>query len=71
MARHTGVVLDPAYSGKAMVGFLKDVSSNPAEWANSNVLFLHTGGLLGIYDRLDFMQPAVQRFSRVRRMPLG
>jgi hypothetical protein len=32
---------------------LKDMSSNPAKWQGRKVLFIHTGGLLGLYDKVD------------------
>ena len=53
VAEMTGVILDPVYSGKALHGFLLDVANNPAKWENKRVLFLHTGGLLGMYDKTD------------------
>lgn len=70
VAMDTGVVMDPVYSGKAVHGLLSDMRSNPAEWENSNVLFIHTGGLLGMYDKIDQLQPLVQGLGRCRRLPL-
>jgi len=62
VAERTGIVLDPVYSGKALHRFLLDLASKPAEWENKRVLFLHTGGLLGMYDKSDqllsIMDPA-------------
>lgn len=49
----TGIVLDPVYTGKAAYGMLKDMSDNPAKWEGRRVLFVHTGGLLGLYDKVD------------------
>ena len=53
-ARLEGMLLDPVYTGKAMAGLIAHVRSGriPPE---SRVLFLHTGGLPGIFaygDRL-------------------
>jgi D-cysteine desulfhydrase len=42
VARRTGLVLDPVYSGKALFG-LSRLSAKP-----SRVLFIHTGGLPGL-----------------------
>lgn len=70
VALDTGVILDPVYSGKALVGLLKDMHSNPEEWVGSKVPFVHTGGLLGMYDKLDRIQPLVDRMGRLRRMPV-
>jgi D-cysteine desulfhydrase family pyridoxal phosphate-dependent enzyme len=49
IARTTGVLLDPVYSGKATLGMLRDL-----EGAESilRVLFIHTGGMLGMYDKI-------------------
>ncbi|PWZ32213.1 60S ribosomal protein L2, mitochondrial [Zea mays] len=53
IAASTGIVLDPVYSGKAVYGLLKDMAGNPAKWKGRKVLFIHTGGLLGLYDKAD------------------
>ncbi|XP_047080075.1 putative D-cysteine desulfhydrase 1, mitochondrial [Lolium rigidum] len=49
----TGIVLGPVNSGKGVYGLLKDMSSNPAKWQGRKVLFIHTGGLLALYDKVD------------------
>jgi hypothetical protein len=46
VAEATGIVLDPVYSGKALVQLIKDMEAAPAEWRGRRVLFIHTGGLL-------------------------
>ncbi|KAK4734972.1 hypothetical protein R3W88_009233 [Solanum pinnatisectum] len=53
VAETTGVILDPVYSGKAAYGMMKDMSENPRKWEGRNILFIHTGGLLGLYDKAD------------------
>uniref|UniRef100_A0A0D9VLM8 Tryptophan synthase beta chain-like PALP domain-containing protein n=1 Tax=Leersia perrieri TaxID=77586 RepID=A0A0D9VLM8_9ORYZ len=53
IAAATGIVLDPVYSGKAAYGMLKDMAANPAKWEGRKILFVHTGGLLGLYDKVD------------------
>lgn len=68
-AMETGIVLDPVYSGKALTGLLADMRSNPL-WKGGNVLFIHTGGLLGMYDKIDQLLPLVKKLDRSRRMPL-
>lgn len=70
VSMETGVVLDPVYGGKAMCGLLLDIRSNPEKWQNSNILFIHTGGLLGMYDKMDQLLPLVKDLDRSRRMPL-
>ncbi len=47
VARKTGLVLDPVYTGKAMFG-LSRVEPKPAR-----VLFVHTGGLPGLLSEAD------------------
>ncbi|KAH0691602.1 hypothetical protein KY289_018960 [Solanum tuberosum] len=53
VAETTGVILDPVYSGKAAYGMMKDMSENPRKWEGRKILFIHTGGLLGLYDKAD------------------
>lgn len=69
-AMESGIVLDPVYAGKALCGLLSDMQSGSEEWENSNVLFIHTGGLLGMYDKVDQLLPLVKNLGRSRRMPL-
>jgi D-cysteine desulfhydrase len=69
-AMETGVVLDPVYSGKALHGLLSDINRDMQQWENSNVLFIHTGGLMGMYDKVDQLLPLVTNLERSRRMPL-
>lgn len=59
-ARETGIVLDPVYSGKALYRFYKIMSENPEGFRDSNVLFWHTGGALGLYDKANEMMPLLQ-----------
>ncbi|MET0410511.1 MAG: pyridoxal-phosphate dependent enzyme [Polyangiaceae bacterium] len=47
VARETGLVLDPVYSGKALFGLARLVGENPSERPR-RVLFIHTGGLPGL-----------------------
>ncbi|KAL7487037.1 hypothetical protein ACHAW6_012652 [Cyclotella cf. meneghiniana] len=48
----TGIALDPVYSGKALFHFLtKVVEEDPESYRDSNILFWHTGGALGIYEK--------------------
>lgn len=66
VARDTGVVLDPVYSGKAAHGLLEDLKGEGAGVSGDSArrwLFLHTGGLLGLYDKVDQLQPLVERLG--------
>ncbi|MBQ3077277.1 MAG: D-cysteine desulfhydrase family protein [Clostridia bacterium] len=50
MARKEAIILDPCYTGKAFAGILEMVESGKLE-KGSKVIFLHTGGLPGIYTK--------------------
>lgn len=52
LARSQGVILDPVYGGKALFAFAQMVKENPGEWEGRRVLFVHTGGSLGLYDKV-------------------
>ena len=48
----TGILLDPVYSGKALNHFVSVVNSRPDLFLiGQKILFLHTGGQLGLYDK--------------------
>ena len=47
-ARCEALLLDPVYTGKAMAGLIAHVRAGRIA-AGSRVLFLHTGGLPGIF----------------------
>lgn len=53
VAHATGVILDPVYSGKAALGMVADLAARPARRA----VFLHTGGLLGLYAKEAQLAP--------------
>lgn len=45
-AQKEGIILDPVYTGKAMRGLVKEIEKGTFE-SSKNILFIHTGGLLG------------------------
>ena len=53
VARRTGVVLDPVYSGKAALGMAADLEARPCKRA----VFVHTGGLLGLFAKEAQLAP--------------
>ena len=61
-------MLDPVYSGKALSALLAEMNADPGAWAGRKVLFVHTGGLLGMYDKLGQLAPLV---GRQRRLEVG
>jgi hypothetical protein len=62
------VILDPVYSGKAAHYMIKDMQERPDAWSGRRVLFWHTGGLLGLYDKAAQLQPLVEADKHVSRM---
>ena len=68
VALRTGIILDPVYSGKALYNFVEDVKKNPDEWKDKKVLFVHTGGLLGMYEKAEQLQPLIGARNDVFRM---
>ena len=65
---HAGVILDPVYTGKAVHAMLADLQSNAEQWRGRRLLFIHTGGLLGMYDKGTQLQPQLEALSRSHRM---
>jgi D-cysteine desulfhydrase family pyridoxal phosphate-dependent enzyme len=51
-ARRGGLVLDPVYTGKAYFGMM-DLEGKGVIGPDENVLFFHTGGLLGLLAKFD------------------
>jgi L-cysteate sulfo-lyase len=48
LARLEGILLDPVYSGKAMAGLIDLIRAGQFS-KNERVVFLHTGGAVGLY----------------------
>jgi len=68
VAMATSIVLDPVYTGKAIHALIKDIQHNSQNWKDRKVLFIHTGGLLGLYDAAPQLQPLVEATEKVHRM---
>ena len=68
VALATGVVLDPVYTGKAVHALLGEMRAAPEAWRGRAVAFLHTGGLLGLYEQAPQLAPLVEGLGRVQRM---
>jgi L-cysteate sulfo-lyase len=56
-ARLEGVFLDPVYSGKGMAGLI-DLIRKGRFAKDENVVFLHTGGQVGLFGYADFLTRA-------------
>ncbi len=50
IARTDGVILDPVYTGKAMYGLCQEIKAGKFK-DSKNLLFLHTGGLFGLFPK--------------------
>jgi D-cysteine desulfhydrase family pyridoxal phosphate-dependent enzyme len=50
LARETGVLFDPVYTGKAFIGFIKTVVNNFEQFKGSRILFINTGGIFSHFD---------------------
>ncbi len=52
VARKEGVILDPAYTGKAFFGLVNEIERGRFDSAK-NILFIHTGGVFGLFPKVD------------------
>ena len=43
VARKTGIILDPIYTGKAAMKMLDEMRTNPTRFKGRRILFIHTG----------------------------
>ena len=57
LARLEGIFLDPVYSGKGMAGLI-DLIRKKQFAASENIVFLHTGGQVGLFAYKDFLTAA-------------
>ncbi|WP_428540815.1 D-cysteine desulfhydrase [Rhodopila sp.] len=55
LAQQEGILLDPVYSGKAMAGMI-DLIRKRVLPRNETVVFLHTGGAVGLFGYTSFME---------------
>ncbi|WP_432662423.1 D-cysteine desulfhydrase family protein [Wukongibacter baidiensis] len=52
LAKLEGVILDPVYTGKAMYGLVNEIKKGNLK-EHKNILFIHTGGLYGLFPKRD------------------
>lgn len=59
VSRKTGVTLDPVYSGKALYHFATKIAKEQPDVfkEGQKVLFVHTGGTLGLYEKTAQLTP--------------
>lgn len=72
LALETGVVLDPVYSGKALYHFFtSELQNDEAEkYRGTNILFWHTGGALGLFDKANDLLVTMGRIAPTIRLDL-
>ncbi|TYZ59179.1 hypothetical protein PybrP1_007112 [[Pythium] brassicae (nom. inval.)] len=66
VARATGVLMDPVYSGKALFHLIRELNENPTKFVGKTILFVHTGGQFGLFDKADELQH-LNRTDQVQR----
>jgi D-cysteine desulfhydrase family pyridoxal phosphate-dependent enzyme len=66
--RSTGIVLDPVYSGKALYNFCNFMTENDVSFRDAQILFWHTGGALGLYDKVSALEGSLQASSPCQRL---
>jgi L-cysteate sulfo-lyase len=55
LAREEGILLDPVYSGKAMAGLI-DLIRKGEIASSERIVFLHTGGAVGLFGYTPFLE---------------
>lgn len=58
LARQEGILLDPVYSGKAMAGMI-DLIRKGVIGKQETVVFLHTGGAVGLFGYTGYLEGAM------------
>ncbi|WP_326561727.1 pyridoxal-phosphate dependent enzyme [Micromonospora sp. NBC_01796] len=69
-ARSEGIVLDPIYTGRAMAGLAAAVRDGDIA-PDARTVFLHTGGLPGLFGHPDTISRAESALGRYRPAPAG
>ncbi|MCS5422408.1 MULTISPECIES: D-cysteine desulfhydrase family protein [Psychrilyobacter] len=54
-AKMEGIILDPVYTGKSMYGFYNEFKKGTFK-GKKKILFIHTGGLYGIFSKSDLFK---------------
>ena len=62
LAKTEGIVLDPVYTGKAFHGMLTEIEAGLCP-PGSDVIFIHTGGVFGLFPFADRIDDTVQAFQ--------
>ena len=52
-----------------MIGLIKDIKASPNDWTQERkILFLHTGGLLSMYEKAEQLEPIVASNQAAQRL---
>ncbi|XP_070172824.1 uncharacterized protein [Littorina saxatilis] len=78
VAMETAILLDPVYSGKTALGMVREIHNNPGAFQGRRVLFLHTGGIFGLFDgrmtpfleQKQEQEPLIKMWPEVNDCPL-
>jgi D-cysteine desulfhydrase len=55
IAKLEGLILDPVYSGKAMYGLIQEIKKGRFN-GYKNILFIHTGGIFGLFPQKELFK---------------
>lgn len=61
LARLEGITLDPVYTGKAFHGLITDLATGAFGSTASDIIFMHTGGVFGIFPHASAVEAALGR----------
>ncbi|CAI5720180.1 unnamed protein product [Peronospora destructor] len=61
VSRKTGVLMDPVYSGKALFHLIEELNKTPEKFVGKTILFVHTGGQFGMYDKVDSLKDIINQ----------
>ncbi|EDO38385.1 predicted protein [Nematostella vectensis] len=63
----TGITVDPVYTVKSVRGMLAEMRDNPSRFKGKKVLYMHTGGMFGLFEgRMDTTLNSLEKCNRVR-----
>ncbi|CAK0786246.1 hypothetical protein CVIRNUC_009459 [Coccomyxa viridis] len=68
VAESTGLIFDSTYSGKAFHALREDIRRDPEHWKGRKVLYIHTGGLFGLYSEASELQRQLEAKERTHRL---
>ena len=64
LARTEGIFLDPVYTGKAFHGLISELKSGNIQ-ASSDIVFIHTGGIFGLFPHKDNFSDVWREHARI------